>query len=616
MGRNSKGAKKNKGKGKKRSSTDSKTAAAASTAAATVATSPNGKDNSALPPVVPGRDEKSAPGKADAPAAANGVATSESDGSVISAEDTASAGDEAEHVAETVSAGDSVAVDAIDEMEASAAAATSDAESTANAVAEEALAKADSVTASAIKEAARVEEHATVIAQSIGEEVDEAIAAGTKVAEDKIAEVEETAPKKEVGDKPMSESAAAAAASDAESTANAVAEKALSKAESMTEAAMEESSRIQEDAAATTRSIGSDSTSAVDEMQASAAAAVSDAESTANAVAEEALAKEYGAAAKISESIVDSGATDAQSTANAVAEEALASQEATATVAATSLPAITGAAAGSDGGSNDTFSNIMGSVHQAVTGAEHAAAGSVSTAEGTLDNATVVMGTVTSQVDSALEIAGAKLPGGEGLLGSSGSGDSAVVPSPAADGASAPTNASVEVSPAGATNGGGMEGFLSGALSSVQGAVKTGEGAAVTTLTAADGALGNVKTTVVAIQTKVDSTLADFGGGKGSGVTVEPLAAPSSTAGKDEDKLSGAIDLSAVEGTADGDADASRSLDITAGKEPAKGLIAEVSDAEASFLEAVKKDPYAQDPADKKMLGTCKVPGRDGCVIS
>lgn len=106
-----------------------------------------------------------------------------------------------------------------------------------------------------------------------------------------------------------------------------------------------------------------------------------------------------------------------------------------------------------------------------------------------------------------------------------------------------------------------------------QGGVKHELDAAASAISTAEGALSTAEATVAKVEGQVDAIAAKF-----------PAAAAAAAA---------------ATGTADaGAGDASRALPGLAGGGAASGAA----------------DPYAQDPEDKKMLGTCKVP--ESCVIA
>lgn len=104
----------------------------------------------------------------------------------------------------------------------------------------------------------------------------------------------------------------------------------------------------------------------------------------------------------------------------------------------------------------------------------------------------------------------------------------------------------------------------------LQGKVKQGESAAASATTAAEGALSTASATATKVEEQVDAVVAKL-----------PTGGAAATATAD----AGAGDVSrALPGLGGGDGAASAA------------------------------DPYAQDPEDKKMFGTCKVP--ESCVIA
>lgn len=147
--------------------------------------------------------------------------------------------------------------------------------------------------------------------------------------------------------------------------------------------------------------------------------------------------------------------------------------------------------------------------------------------------------------------------------------------------------------------------MISGLVSSVESAATQAEQAASSSLTAAEGALKSVESKVGEVQKQVDSLIAGVAGGKDGSADSLP-----STEGVPRGLEAAAASAAGAVGEA-----GERGGSFLASA--AQGLSAELGKGAASFEEAVKSDPYAQDPEDKKMFGTCKVPKSSGsCVIS
>ncbi|CAN0271800.1 unnamed protein product [Laminaria digitata] len=164
-----------------------------------------------------------------------------------------------------------------------------------------------------------------------------------------------------------------------------------------------------------------------------------------------------------------------------------------------------------------------------------------------------------------------------------------------------------------------MGSMFSGLVSSVESAATQAGEAASSSLTAAEGALKGVESKVGEVEKKVDSMMAGaVGGGGKDGGSADSVASTEAVprgleaaAGVPRGLEAAAASAAGAVGEAAGKGDASFLASA------AQGLSAELGKGAASFEEAVKSNPYAQDPEDKKMFGTCKVPkSGGGCVIS